>query len=512
MVSQVSISHPAYDRNLYSWTMVRDSIEGEAAIKSKGTMYLPMPAAMQYAEYSQNPNAIKTRGFGWRWAQNDPIMSKLSRQMLDPNYDTNPAYSAYLMRSQFPEIVSFILRGLMGLAMSDAPTIKIPRQMEYLLERATPTGMSLVELYAKSVIEVLATGRFTLTLAITDGQIEIVPYIAESLINWKARRAYSSKASDAQFIVLEEWEDDPDDFSHDYKAKYFVLRDLGPTYVVETYDDRNLQDPESVITPSYKGKTLPYVPFVTLGSITNGLNPNPIPLYSIASTAIQIYMRSADLGNSEFVSCNPTLVMTGVDKESAPLALGSTVTLTIPDPMAKVYYPRTDTSALAHVMSHINDLYERAIYFGAQLLDSSKKAAESAETTRLKQASSGATLSSVIMNVAQGFEKILKMQAEWMGIDGKGIEFKAITEFMAPALTAQEQKAMVESWVAGAISKVTLLDNFRRAGVLPAGSSVDDELKRLEEESAEREERQRALEAQNQNNLNQPQEDDDDAA
>ena len=480
MASNVSQTHPAYDRNLYSWTMVRDAVEGEAAIKSKGTMYLPMPAAMQMVEYSSNPVAVKSRTMGWRNA-GDPIASRLSLSMLDPNFDSNPAYSAYLMRAQFPELSSFILRGLLGLALSDSPTVKVPKKLEYLLEQATPTGMSLEELYAKAIIETLCTGRFTLYLNIIDGKVMFLPYSAEGVINWKARRAMNSKASDLSFIVFEEWEDDPSEFSHDLQPKYYVARDLGSSFVVETYS-RDKPDPDTVITPTLQGKTLPYVPAVTIGSIANGTNPNPIPLYSIASTSVQIYMRTADLGNSEFVSCNPTFVMTGVDKEEAPRALGSTVVLTLPNEAAKAFYTTTDTSALNHVMNHINDLYERAVYFGAQLLDSSKKAAESAETTRLKQASSGATLSSVVMNVARGFQDALKMAADWYGVDRSDIEFKAITEFMAPALTANEQKAMVESWMSGAISKFTLLDNFRRAGVLPAGSSVEEEMMRIDSE------------------------------
>lgn len=478
MVDSVNQIHPGYERNLYSWTLVRDAVEGEVAVKSKGSWYLPMPAAMQMADYSSNPTAVKTRGVNWR-NMNDPIANRLSALTLDPNYDSNPAYSAYLMRAQFPEIVGFILRGLMGLAMGDSPSIKLPRQMEYLLERATPTGMTLVELFATAVVETLCTGRYTTIANVVEDRIEIVPYTAESLINWKTRRANNSKQTDAQFMVFEEWDSDEESFSHEYTQRWVVARDLGSVFALETHSS-DKGDPDSVVVPQFRGRTLPYIPAVTSGSIVNGLKLNPSPLYSIASTALQIYMRSADLGNSEFVSCNPTLVMSGVDKTEAPAALGPTVVLTLPDPQAKVYYTTTDTSALNHVMGHINDLFERSVYFGAQLLDSSKKAAESAETTRLKQASSGATLSSVVVNTAKAIEKQLKIVAEWQGLDPSSIEFEPVTEFMAPALTANEQKAMVDSWIQGAISKFTLLDNFRRAGVLPAGSTVDDEIARIE--------------------------------
>jgi len=483
--SNVSIMHPSYERNMYAWTMVRDAVEGESAVKSKGTMYLPMPAAMQFSEYQANPPAIKRRSSFSR-LPSDPMSQKMASYMMDPNWDPNPAFSAYLMRAQFPELCSFIIRGLTGLSMSEEPTFTLPAKMEYLRDFATPSGMTLVQLYYKAVIETLMVGRFTLMLTIDSlGIIRIIPYTAESLINWKERKTTDSKASNASFLVFEEYVDDPVEFSHAAEAEYFVARDIGNQFIVEHYKG-NTESPETITVPSFMGKTLPYIPFVTIGSVASGLSVSPIPMYSIASTSVQIYMRSADLGNSEFLSCNPTLVMTGVDKEESPKALGSTVVITLPNDMAKVFYTTTDTSALNHVMQHINDLFERAVFFGAHLLDSSKKAAESAETMRLKQASSGATLASVVHNVAESFEAILLMAAEWMSIaatdEGDEVSVEAVTDFMAPALTAAEQKSMVESWTAGAISKFTLIDNFRRAGVLPAGSSVDDEIARISAE------------------------------
>ncbi len=486
MTNGVESTHPTYDRTLWNWVMVRDAVEGEGAVKNKKEAYLPMPAAMLLSKYEDNPASIQRRYASSIFSQKDPISSRLETNALNPSFHHNAAYAAYLSRAQFPELPSFILRGLLGLTLTDEPTINLPPEIEYLRDNATPTGMSLRELYSKAVVEVLCTGKFSLILNVNgnEEQLTIVPHVAEQMINWKAMRPRASKGTNAHFIVFEEFIDNPDKFEHEFKSQYFVAKHLADRYTIEEYDG-NEADPSNVIVPSLKGKFLNFIPFVSIGSVLNGLNPNPIPLYSVASSAMQIYMRSADLGNSQFISCNPTLVMTGVDKEDAPKALGSTVALIIPDEKAKVYYTETDTSALEHVMKNMGELYEQAVFFGAQLLDSSKKASESAETTRLKQASSGATLTTVIENTAIGFVNILRMAAEWAGGDPNTVEFTPIKEFMAPALTAPEIKAMIESWVSGGLSKFTLVDNFRRAGVLPAGSSTDDELARIASEIKE---------------------------
>ena len=175
------------------------------------------------------------------------------------------------------------------------------------------------------------------------------------------------------------------------------------------YDTNNIFN--NAIQPSYKGKFLDYIPVVPYGSLNSRFNVDPGPLYSVASTALQIYMRNADLSQSEFMSCNPTLIFSGVDPGETPQALGSTVSICLSDHQASANYTKTDTSALAHVLGHIGDLYEQAIYYGAQLLDSSKKAAESAETTRMKASSSSATLSSIVRQTGIQFEKQLKLAA-----------------------------------------------------------------------------------------------------
>ncbi len=473
--------HKDYTTNIYTWIRTRDCVAGEANVKSKKSVYLPMPYAMQ----AMDPAAPSVRV-----NPNKDTMGSWINPQWDPNYHQNLAYSAYLSRAQFPELTQFILRGLVGLVGATQPTIKLPTEMEYLLDKATPGGMGLHDLYLYTLIEVLITGRLTTVIDI-DEELELpvmVPYAAESLINWKTVRSANSNKSDAKLTVFQEKVDAEDQSIYEQEQKLRqrvqILRD--GFYQVDVYDEGVHQ---YTIIPSYKGEMLEFIPVVCCGSITNSFSVDPSPLAPIASAAVQIYMKNADLSNSEFISCNPTLVMTGVNDSQTPQALGSTVCIKIGDPEAKVYYPMTDTSALAHVLNHIASIYEQAIYQGAQLLDSSKKAAESAETTRLKQAASGATLIAVVGNVAKAMEKQLKIAATWMGVDESKVQVVPVTDFMSPTMSAQEQTALIASWVAGAISHITVLRAFYRAGMLENGEKIEDEQKRVEEERKEREKR-----------------------
>jgi len=480
--------HIAYLENIYMWQTARDTLAGEATIKSRKTRYLPMPAAMTInPDFS--PVNHGDENFGLTPSYLTAAQELMVRQY-NPNYHRNLAYRAYLTRAQFPELPAFILRGLMGLTSNDEPTVSLPSSMEYLLTEATTTGLSLREYYMHILSETLSVGR-------ASSVIEINPevfatYSSESLINWKTERYQNSAKKQPTMVIVTELVDKKS--SHigvelESVYKILVLDENTGVYYIKEVEEKNISLDKPITEligdttiPEYKGKPFDHIPIQMFGPVSNSFEVQNSPIAAVASTALQIYMKYADLSNSEFMSCSPTLIISGVSEDFAPKAVGSTVALILPDEMSKAYYTSTDTSALTHVLRHITDLYEQAIYAGAQLLDSSKKAAESAETTRLKQAASGATLSSVVRNVATGVQNQLREVAVLLGENPKEVVFSAITDFSAPAITAQEQQALVASWTEGAISHMTLMENFRRAGILQDGETPEDEVKRIQED------------------------------
>jgi len=471
------------------WQMVRDTIAGESTVKSRKTRYLPMPAAMTI-DSSRTPINLADSDFGFPTGQNQLNQQLILRQF-NPNYHSNAAYQAYITRAQFPELPAFILRGLLGLTSNEAPTVQLPSSMEYLKQSATTTGLSLNEYYMHALSETLSTGRMASILEIDEStnQLVMAPFHAESIINWKTERQNNSAKKQPTMVILSEFMDtNPNKINSELEIVYKILTLKDDIYYIKEVSQKEIEKDKTIsslegktINPQYQGTPFKKIPIQMFGPVTNSFQIQNSPLAAVASTALQIYMKYADLSNSEFMSCSPTLVITGVDDEFSPKAVGSTVALILPNEQAKAYYTKTDTSALSHVLRHITDLYEQAVYAGAQLLDSSKKAAESAETTRLKQAASGATLSSVVRNVTNGVQAQLREIATMMGENPEEVIFSTITDFSAPALTAQEQQALVSSWMSGAISHPTLLENFRKAGILHDGETADEEIIRIQQ-------------------------------
>jgi hypothetical protein len=408
----------------------------------------------------------------------------------NPNEHPIEAYASYKSRARFPNLVSFLYRGLMGLASADTPAMTLPDEMMYLEDdMATQEGLTLSRLFAKTLGEVLLVGRHEHVLDVvpaTNGnpdRIYIVDYCAEQFINWKMKNRVPQTSV---FFEKREKKDSPNNFAFDMNDFYVVQTVDGGTYKVLTFDSVTSNTPD-VMSPTYKGRTLDKIPITVYGSLNNTLSVDPAPMLPVANTAIQIYQKDADLAQSEYLSCNPTLVITGAssDDGTQTIITGPTVAIRASNPDAKVYYTQTDTSALRFILDHITVLYEQSIVYGAQLLDSSKKSAESAETARLRQTAASATLKSVVTTVGQGMERTLKGIGQWMGLSDAAlaeITFKPITEF-GLALTPQEQEQLVQSWLAGAISHDTVLTNFRKAGILPEGVSEENELTKIQSEA-----------------------------
>ena len=478
--TQASTKHPQYIAKQWMWKMVRDANDGEGSIKRGNTMYLPMPSGMNNVDTSPSTGGLNrddsshilTAVTGDKSGEHAFVLS-------NPSYHSNPAYMAYKQRAHFPDITANTMRGLSGLAKRGNPQLKIPSSMEYLVDSATKDGKSLNEVYNTVVYNLLLQGRCSLLADVDEksGEIKIVIVDAKSLINWK------TDDNGLTMFVYEKEVVDPSGFSHDADVHYCVsrvssLEEGGSVvYNVEIVDSEDdvIQPPTP---PSFKGKALTKLPIVIGGSTEIKADVDIIPIQGVANNAVQMYQKSADLSMSEFMSCNPMLTLTGVADGEAPRTVGSTVMLTMENDNANAFYPATDTSALTHVMAHIDKLTEEAVSYGANLLGGSSKKAEAAETLKIRQHQNGATLLSVVDVAGEMMETILKTIAEWKGTESSQIEYEGNKEFSNIALSAQEQTALLQQWMANGISSLTYLWNLQQAGMLKG--SVEDEIKELE--------------------------------
>lgn len=462
--------HDEYINKNSIWTLMEDAYNND--IKRYAHRYLVAPPGVFQEELNDNDSIKST-------------IEKLIIPVADGSTWTYAA-KAYAAGGFEADLVPRTIKGFISLVGEHAPVMEVPTKMEYIRKEATKDNMDINTLYLRVVRGVLLKGRVPLVLDIHDDQIKIVEYKAESLIDWEAMDVSSDsslfKYAIFKDVINNESYDPFDSNSQRYFDVYYHHYLDNGVYRVKkiTITDSDVEPIEEIITPLYKGKTLSFIPILAIGAIDNTPDVDAIPLVGIANCTTAIYDLSCMLKHAEKTSAVPTMYITGVNPEDAPTVTGAGVCIVLPDYTSKVGYTITDTSAMTHIKNRMADYYMQAQELGASLLGSSKQGSESGEALRLRQASSTATVKSIVVNVGEGFTRLLNMIAEWIG-EPKESSFEPNREFSTFALTANDTIALVQTWQAGAISHSTLLENFRKSGMLKAGETVEEEKSTLKE-------------------------------
>lgn len=444
--SNVDQKHPSYEKSSASWQKIRDCMEGEDTVKGKGETYLPRPGGMS-GEYAD-------------------------------------AYDPYKERAHFPLITSYALSGALGIVVTKLPEFNVPKELEYLVKEATKDGRSLSQLFLDIIIEIFQTGRVPILVDIVeDNEFRFVQYKAESFINWKTNVVGTEKS--LILGVLEESRPQSTDiYSHDSDTVYRVLS-LTPEgkFMSELYaKDSKLYD-DSLTVPEHMGTTINEIPLFVAGSINNSFDMQPIPLTPVANCSVQIYRKEADLANSEYLSCNPTLCVVGAtNDDDLPNVVGSSVMMVIPNEQARVFYTKTDTAALTHVKSHISDLYDEAIRHGVAILDA-RKGVEAAEALRIRQATQSASIYSIYLAALNALKQGIVLMCKWGGYNADEVVIDAPTALTQGIPDPSVLKEIIEGYGQTVVPMTVIHRYLVTSGLLDQNIGYEEYIKLLAEDS-----------------------------
>jgi hypothetical protein len=449
--NSVNNHHPQYDKFYKSWAKVRDCMDGEDIIKARREEYLPRPKGMD-GEYAE-------------------------------------AYDAYIERAHFPLIVSYALQGALGVVITKIPEFNVPKELEYILKEATRDGRSIQQFFLDVVIEVFQTGRVPILVDVVKekNEFRFVQYRAEDFINWKTSIT-ESKRSLILGVIAESVPSTEDIFSHTSDSIYRVLvLDENSNYTSRIFGERE-EYVDFYTVPLYMGSPINEIPLFVAGSINNSYDVQPIPLISVANCSVQIYRKEADLANSEFLSCNPTLVLVGASvDDNIPNVVGSSVMIVIPNEAARVFYTTTDTAALTHVSSHIESLYEEAIRHGVAILDA-RKGVEAAEALRIRQATQSASVYSVYLAAMNAIRQGLLLMCRWAGYNEDDVIIDAPSSLTHGIPDATIIRQIVEGFGQGVVPLSVIHRYLISSGLLDQTVGYEEYVKMLLEQQKLKEE------------------------
>lgn len=469
----VNSKHPKYKRNENNWSKIRDVVEGEEAVRDDIETYLPRPPGLNNPE-----STIDTTTKQSSTGQN--------------------RYDFYATFAELPEIVGEAISGLQGLVHEKEPEVELPEKMQYLLDKATPDGDSLFELWEHLTREVITAGRLTLLREIDEesDEIRFCPYVAESLTNWNLRS--KSEGSEPTLVVFCEEKLIPsDEDSYEYVTVRFYreLAIFDGVYGVRMWkqeedDDEPVpvEDPETgeqVIFPAFFGQTFDRIPVTVINTTGIGFDYGNIPALSMAKRALAVFRKSADYNRALYIKGDPQAIIFGIGEDQMPDEMGGGSLWVFTNPEASATYLDIEGDGIPLLKGSIDDEYARFHKEQGRLLDSSDTGgAESGEAIRRRQASRQVTLKSLVISAAAGMLQALKDAGRMLALDEATVEeirFAPHLDFAEPVMSGDELLKLQTSKNQGAPLSEQSLHELQRKGRLTT-KTFEEEMEAIAEE------------------------------
>src|ERR1043166_2523273 len=462
----VNSTHPDYDTMLPAWTRARDVLAGEDAIKAAGEKYLPRLEATSDIEYS-----------------------------------------AYKARAAFFNATARTADGYVGLIFRRVPFVKLPdagialgRALADFNNDADMLGTSLNQ-YAKNILtEVIAVGRAGTLIdweSETENRVYVSAYAAENILNWRVERINGRNVP--TLVVLYEPHGgiarNGDEFDAQTTEQIRVLRLVRSgessccqveLWQPETKSDRKKSDKVrwkliETRTPLRLGKPLPALPFVFHGPQHSRPEVDKLPLGDVIAVNLDHYRLNADYKHGVHFTALPTAWVAGFPKEGI-LRIGSSTAWVSDQPGARAGFLEFTGQGLM-TFERAMDRDERLMaLLGSRLLENNKKVGETAEAIELRQTGEHSILGNIALSVSNSLSQVLRWAYWWNStedspedVGDEQVVFELNTDFSNKGLTSQDLQAIVAAWQAGAISRDTMTDLFRRGEVLPEGRSAEEE-------------------------------------
>lgn len=469
----VDSTHPDYESWAPRWKICRDVVAGEYAVKAAGETYLPKPSGQDDAE--------------WK---------------------------AYLKRAHLFPATGRTQAGLTGLVWRRAPQVEVPETMDKMLEDVTLSGVSIQDLAADLVEEVVEVGRAG--LLVDYPQVPVTPdlsveqqerigarpfmvlYHAEDVVNWRQQRIGSRTL--LTLVVLREAVavGGSDPFKTETTIQYRALeltadRPDGaapggdPVYRVTVYQKATAGEnvgkwvPVSVVWPVSRGQYLSAIPFTFVGvDATDGPEVDQPPLLDLAQVNLSHYRTMADLEHGAHWAGLPTPVFIGLteDQRKTGIKMGSSEGITLPIGGDAKFLEFTAVGLQA-LEKRAEEKREEMVVLGARILAPEKRQPETREVATIHRAGENSVLASIANNASGAIESGLEMMRDWAGLSGD-VLFRLNTDYLATPMDAAMLGALTGALQAGTLSSQDYFWYLQRGDVIRADRTYEEALADLE--------------------------------
>lgn len=485
----VNTAHPSYTAMAPVWRMCRDVAGGQRTIHGGGVLYLPKLAGETAKDYEARKARALFFNASWR-----------------------------------------TIAGLSGMLMRKAPTVKVSKAAEAMLEDVTQSGVSLENLARAVAVECLTVGRNGLMVDypkdtapdLTVAQVEalnlrpkMVSYTAEAIINWEERWVRNkSVVSSVRLKETASVPDPKDEFKATSEERWRVLDLAAPTvpegdkapedwpelaYRVRVFKlkagkkgvaDTDFELVEGPFFPLLDGKPLPFVPFVFIGVDNTRPDVEEPPLVDLFYANVSHYQSTADVEHGAHKTALPQPWVAGIDgsppadspggyKKPTFYMGGSDIWMhpLVEGTFGMLEYNGTGLDAIE---KRLERKEKHMAVLGARMLEDQKKEAETAEVAGMHRSGEQATLASQGKTCSAGIRQALEWFDLWAGGTGENVEFALNDEFMPANMTPEQLTALVQAWQNGALSPQDLFAKLQKGGVVADEQTFETQQTQIE--------------------------------
>ena len=198
------------------------------------------------------------------------------------------------------------------------------------------------------------------------------------------------------------------------------------------------------------------------------------------------YRLNADFKHGVHFTALPTAWVSGFDK-SASLRIGSSTAWVTEQTGATAGFLEYKGQGLTTFENAMDRDEQLMALLGSRLLEENKKVGETAQAMELRQSGEHSILSHLAQSVSESLTQVLRWVYWWNStlesladVTDADVCLRLNTDFSTKGMSPEEIRAVVMAWQAGAISRETMFDLFRRGEVLPEARTMEEEVKLIE--------------------------------
>ena len=428
----IKTQHAEFVANIAAWTKVDDVCKGQASVKTKGKLYLPVPET----------------------------------------FEDDCRYKEYLDRAVFYGVTGKTLKSNIGSAFNKLPDFKRPDDLEYLDRNADGSGRSIFQ--ASQYMLSLMLKHYRCGVYVDYPQVAPSRNRAEDKLKNAFPMIHILKASvvvDWDYIIVGNQKKTAfvkilesittrtaDGFERETKEQYRVLRleenQTDYVYTVQVYKQNEKGEwieGEKYTPTDYHGKTWSYIPFTFCGAVDNTDDIDNAPLLELADINLAHYRNSADVEESGFIVGQPIISMPDVTHEQYEIAKkeGLTVGSRRGFP-TRVEVVQAESNNLAKQL--MDDKWAQMKEMGARLIEvgSANKTATQADNEDSVQHS---VLSLAVSNISEALSTALRWCAKFTlpdhDLGPEELSYVISQDFNKPKFSEERAKRLYEACVGG---------------------------------------------------------------